>query len=156
MQNRNRVFVSKVKLNYMQTLNVNKAELKLMPQTKEKCDSLVFGRSCLCMVWRCHGILRVHCFYFCLKPTVRKDTWMATTFVTVMLYFFRKCHLLDHSYVQSFFWTITRHIENSILKDTLQLNNFRHGLTYLLNRWKCLEKDQLNKNPSVHFEDHYT
>ena len=33
--------------------------------------------------------------------------------------------LLDHSYVQSSFPINTRHIENSILKDTLQLNIFR-------------------------------
>ena len=48
---------------------------------------------------------------------------------------FRYCHgifskvafwkLLYHSYVQSSFPIITRHIENSILKDTLQLNIFR-------------------------------
>ena len=25
------------------------------------------------------------CFYFCLEPTVRKDTSMRTTFVTVMV-----------------------------------------------------------------------
>ena len=25
------------------------------------------------MVWRCHGILCVHCYYFCIEPTVRMD-----------------------------------------------------------------------------------
>ena len=41
-----------------------------------------------------------------------------------MVIFFRKWHsekLLDHSYVQSSFSTNTRHFDNSILKDTLQL-----------------------------------
>ena len=49
---------------------------------------------------------------------------------------FRHCHgiffakvalwkLLDHSYVESSFPIIMRHIENSTLKDTLQLNIFR-------------------------------
>ena len=61
---------------------------KSMSQTKGKCDSLVLSRSELLMVWRCHGIIpRVHCYYFCLEPTVRKSTWMRTTYVTVMVIF---------------------------------------------------------------------
>ena len=97
-----------------------------MSHTKEKCDSLVLSRSDLWIVWRCHGIPRV-CCYFCLEPTVRKDAWMRTTSVTVMAFFSKVAFwkLLDHSYVQSSFPIITRHIENSILKDTLQLNIFR-------------------------------
>ena len=58
-----------------------------MSQTKEKCDSLVLSRSDLWIVWRCHGIPRVCCYYFCLEPTVRKDAWMRTTSVTVMAFF---------------------------------------------------------------------
>ena len=47
------------------------------------------SRSGLWMVWRWHGILCVYC-YFCLEPTVRKDTWrMRTTSVTVMVIFFK-------------------------------------------------------------------
>ena len=98
-----------------------------MSQTKEKCDSLVLSRSDLWMVWRCHGIPRVCCYYFCLEPTVRKDVWMRTTSVTVMAFFSKVAFwkLLDHSYVQSSFQKITGHIENTILKDALQLNIFR-------------------------------
>ena len=98
-----------------------------MSQTKEKCDSLILSRSGLWIVWRCHDILRAHYYYFCLEPTVRKDAWMRTTSVTVMAFFSKVAFwkLLDHSYVQSSFPIITRHIENSILKDTLQLNIFR-------------------------------
>ena len=98
-----------------------------MSHTKEKCDSLVLSRSDLWKVWRCHGILRVCCYYFCLEPTVRKDAWMRTTSVTVMAFFSKVAFwkLLDHSYVQSSFPIIMRNIENSILKDTLQLNIFR-------------------------------
>ena len=58
------------------------------PCAKEKCDSLVLSRSDLWMVWRCHGIPRVYCYYFYLEPTVRKDTWMRTASVTVMVTFF--------------------------------------------------------------------
>ena len=98
-----------------------------MSQTKEKCDSLVLSRSDLWIVWRCHGIPRVCCYYFCLEPTLRKDAWVRTTSVTVMAFFSKMAFwkLLDHSNIQISFPIITRHIENSILKDTLQLNIFR-------------------------------
>ena len=98
-----------------------------MSQTKVKCDSLVLSRSGLWIVWRCHDIPRDHCYYFCLEPTARKDAWMRTTSVTVMAFFSKVAFwkLLDHTYVQSSFPIITRQIENSILKDTLQLNIFR-------------------------------
>ena len=96
-----------------------------MSQTKEKCGSLVLSRSDLWIVWRCHGIPRV--CYFCLEPTLRKDAWMRTTSVAVMAFFSKVAFwtLLDHSNIQSSFPIITRHIENSILKDTLQLIIFR-------------------------------
>ena len=58
-----------------------------MSQAKEKWDSLVLSRSYLWMVWKCHGRPRVQCYYFCLKPTVRKDTWMRKTPVTVTVFF---------------------------------------------------------------------
>ena len=91
-----------------------------MSQTKEKCDSLILSRSGLWIVWRCHDILRAHYYYFCLEPTVRKDAWMRTPSVTAMAFFSKVTFwkLLDHSYVQSSIPIITRHIENSILKDT--------------------------------------
>ena len=92
-----------------------------MSQTKENFDSLVLSRSELWIVWKCHGIPRVCCYYFCLEPTVRKDAWMRKTSVTVMAFFSKVSFwkLLDHSYVQSSFPINTRHIKDSILKDTL-------------------------------------
>ena len=63
-------------------------------------------------------------FIFCLEPTIRKDTWMNTTSVTVMFFFFSKVpffKLLDRSYVQSPFSVITRHVHNCVLKGSLQL-----------------------------------
>ena len=97
-----------------------------MSQTDKKSDSLILSRSELGIVWRCHGIPRVCCYYFCLEPTVRKVR-MRTTSVTVMAFFSKVAFwkLFDHSYVQSSFPVNTRHIENSILKDTLQLKTFR-------------------------------
>ena len=95
-----------------------------MLQTKEKYGSLVLVRSGLLIVWRYHDIPRVHCYYFCLKSTVRKYAWMRTTSVAVMTFLLKVAFwkLLDHSYVQSSFPIITKHIENSILKDTVKLN----------------------------------
>ena len=72
--------------------------LKSMSQTKENCDSLVLSRSYLWMVWRCHEIPRVHRYYFCLEPTVRKDTWVRTTSVTVMAILFESS-ILKVSYL---------------------------------------------------------
>ena len=74
--------------------------LKSMSQTKEKCDSLVLSRSYLWMVWRCHGILRVHRYYFCLEPTAGKGTCIRTTSVTFMVILFKSniLKLLDNSY----------------------------------------------------------
>ena len=85
---------------------------------QEKCDSLILSRSDLWIVWRCHGISRVYCYYFCLDPTVRKDAWIRTTSITVMVFFSKVgfWKLIDDSYVKSSFSII----ENSIFKDTLQ------------------------------------
>ena len=49
--------------------------------------------------------------------------------------------LLDHSHVQSSFSAITKHIDNSILKDTLQLNILR---TWINIRVKSLIKTLVN------------
>ena len=121
---------------------------KSMPQTKEKRDFLVLSRSELWTVWRCHGIPRVCCYYFCLEPTVRKDAWMRTTSVNVMAFFSKVAFwkLLDHSYVQSSFPINTRHIENSILKDNLQLNIF---LTWINLRATSFIKYEKKKSKAV-------
>ena len=67
--------------------------LNSMSQTKEKCNFLVLGRSYLWMVWRGHGIPRVHRYYFCLESTVRKDTWMRTTSINVIVILFESSML---------------------------------------------------------------
>ena len=147
--------------------------LKFMSQTKENCDSLVLSRSYLWMVWRFREIPRVHRYYFCLEPTVRKDTWVRTTSVTVMAILFEssilKISYLTTAYIQSSFSRITSHVEKKILKDTLQLNNLRtwinihtkYFIKTLVNIMKqksmtVPRKNNLHKNPSVHFEEHYT
>ena len=115
-----------------------------MPQTKGKCDSLVLSRSELWMVWQCYGIIpHVHWYYFCLEPTVEKGTWMRATSVTVMIICLKVAFwkILHHSYDQSSFSVITRHIENSILKDTLQLNILR---TWIKLRAKSFIKTSVN------------
>ena len=93
--------------------------------------------------------------FFCLKPTVRKDTWRSTIFVTVMVIFSKVLFwkLPYHSYVQSSVSTVTRRIENSILKDSLQLEILR---TWINIRANSLETYQLHKNPSLHFREDCT
>ena len=100
---------------------------KFVSQTKGKCDSLVLSRSYLSMEWRFHVIPRVHCCHFCLEPTVKREAWLRTTFVTVMVILFER-NILKVTWSQlcsNFFSKFTRNIGNSILKDTLQLNNSR-------------------------------
>ena len=63
--------------------------LKPMSQTKEKCDSLALSRFYFWMVWRCHGTPHVHRYYFCLEPTVRKDTCIRMNSITVMVILFK-------------------------------------------------------------------
>ena len=64
---------------------------------------------------------RVH-FYFLFRTNIRNDTWMRMTSLTVGKFLrVPLCKLLDDSYVESSFSTITRRIVNSILKVTLQL-----------------------------------
>ena len=109
---------------------------KASPCPKQKRNvTPVLSRSDLWTVWRCHSIPRVFCYYFCLEATVRKDAWMRTTSITVLACFSKVAFwkLLDHSYVQSFFQIITRHIENSILK--------RHPTVECV-----LDMDQLTRN----------
>ena len=59
---------------------------------------------------------RVFISIFCLETTVRENNWLRTTSVTAMVIFFESVILkvLDHSYVQSSFSTITRHLDNGI------------------------------------------
>ena len=87
------------------------------PCAKEKFDSLVLSRSDLWMGWRCHGIPRVYCYYFLFRTNGKKGHLDDNGFRHCYGNFFRK--LLNHSYVQSPFSRNTRHIDNSILKDTL-------------------------------------
>ena len=87
--------------------------------------------------------MRVYCYYFCFEPAVRKDARMRRTFVTVMVFFSKVAFwkLLDHCYVQISSSIITRHIENSVLKDNLQSNVLR---TWINLRAKSFIKTSVN------------
>ena len=126
-----------------------------MCQTKEKCDSLVLSRSDLWMVWRCHGIPRVYCYYFYLEPTVRKDTWMRTASVTVMVTFFESgilkvtwSQLCSKSLLNKYEAHWQQHFERypTVLCFTDMAKHQDVGKGYWNeNRWKCLEKDSYAK-----------
>ena len=107
--------------------------LNSMIQKREKWDSHVLSRPDFWMVWRCHGIYSLrYFFFFCSELTVIKDTWRRTTSVTVMVFFSKVSfwNLFEHNYVyvQSFLSTIKRHINSSILKDTLHLKVLRTSI----------------------------
>ena len=94
------VFVPTLNVNDVCQARVNSRSLSFIqkwennsksPCAKEKCDSLALSRSDLWLVWRCHGIPRVYCYYFYIERAVRKGTWMRTASVTVMV-IFRKWH----------------------------------------------------------------
>ena len=133
------------------------------PCAKEKCDSLALSRSDLWLIWRCHGIPRVYCYYFYLEPAVRKGHLDENGFRYCYGNFSKGAFwkLLDHSYVESPFSTNTRHIDNSILKDTLQFFILR---TWINMRAKSFIKTLGNVNETrikegtqkVHLEEHCT
>ena len=122
--------------------------LKSISQTKEKHNFRILSRFDLWMVWRWHGIPRVYCYYFCLEPTVRQENWMRTTSVMVMVLFLKVAFwkLLDHSYLQSPFSEITRHIDSSILKDTLKFYILR---TWISMRAKSFIKTSVNVTETI-------
>ena len=97
-----------------------------MTQAKEKWGFFVWVE--LTFEW-----CEISMVFFFLEPTVRKNTWMRTTFVTVTVNFLTVpfWKLLHHSYVQSFFSKITRHIDNSIW-ETLYSWRF-----YRMNKHRC-------------------
>ena len=90
-------------------------------------DSVVVSR---CGFWMVEDSMlsgKVILFFY-LEPTIRKDTWMRTTSVTVMVVFSKVplfFQLLDYSYVQSSFSVIKRHVDCNVLKSILQLNILR-------------------------------
>ena len=117
--------------------------VKSMSQTKENCDSLVLSRSYLWNAWRCHDIPRVHFYYFCLEPMVKR-TLECERFPSLLWWFssiVALWKLLDHNCVQSSFSRITRYIENGILKDILQLNDLWTSISI---RAKSLIKTSVN------------
>ena len=109
----------------------------------------------------------------------KRHTWMRTTSVTVMVVFFKSgilkvtwsqlcsfssqlcSYLITPMITNSPFSTITRHIDNSILKDTLQLYILR---TWINMRAKSFIKTSVNVTETridegtqnVHLEEHCT
>ena len=105
----------------------NKHVLNTMTQTREKWDSLFWLELAFEL---CESVIvfRIFIFIFlCLETTARKNTWMRTTFVTLMVIFSKVLfwNLATWSKLcgfskAKFFSTIRRHIEQRHLRDTLQ------------------------------------
>ena len=88
---------------FMQTLNVDEvfqvrvnSRIFSFTQTwenntkshKQKRNMTPFFWINLTFEWYEDHMVFCYCSYFCLEPAVRKDTWMRTTSVTVMVIFF--------------------------------------------------------------------
>ena len=96
-----------------------------MTQTREKWDSHILSRRDFWMVWMCHHILCFHFFWF--RSNVRKWYLDESNFYHCFGIFFGNANP-EVSWTQlcwSFFSTIPKYINNSILKDTLQLKILR-------------------------------
>ena len=139
-----------------------------MTQTREKWDSLVLSRADFCIVGRCRGIPCFHFLFFCLEATVKKNTWMRTISVTVMVIISKVLlwKLLDFSYVQSYLSAITRYIDNDIWKILYSGRFYGDGSTYMLilswvniMKWKWANvrrKLSVAQNPCLFLEEHCT
>ena len=86
------------------------------------------------MIGRCDGIFIHSFFIFCLEATEEKNTWMRTISVKVIVSISKRVFwkLLDFSYVQSSFSTITRHTDKGIWKILCSWRFNGHGSTYML------------------------
>ena len=116
--------------------------------------------------------LLFYCYYFGLEPTVRKDTWMRMTSVTAMIIFFEYgflkvtwSQLSSNSLLNNYEAHWQQHFERypTVLyftdMDQHACKIFHQDFGkhhWNENRWKCLEKDQLRKNPRVLLEVHCT
>ena len=109
------------------------------------------------MVFRVFSVI-----IFYLEPTVRKDAWMRTTSVTVMIIFFKKWNSQIYL-ITAIFKVPSQQLRGTLTTDTLQ--------SFILQTWiNMLAKSfiktsvnatetkidesvwQLRKNPSVHLE----
>ena len=106
--------------------------LNSMTQTREKWDSLVSSRGDFWMIWRYHGILCIH-VYFLFRNNVWREQLDKNNFCHCYSFFFcfffenTILKVLDYSYVQSSFSTITRHFDNSIWKTPCNWRFYEHG-----------------------------
>ena len=105
-----------------------------MTQTREKWDFIVLSRADF---WNGMKVLWYSVFsflFFCLEPTVKKNTWMRTTSFTITVIFLKVPlgKLLNHSHVLTFFSTITMHIHNGIWKTPYSRRLYRHRSTYAI------------------------
>ena len=103
---------------------------------------------------------------FLFRTNCKKRHLNESDILTVMVVFSKVpfWKVLDHSYVQSSLSKITRYIDNSNLKETLQLkilqtwikirvNTFIKTWVNIMKQKRYLENYQLHKNPNLHFKE---
>ena len=98
--------------------------LNSITQTREKCVSLFWVE--LTSEWH-EDVMAFHVFIhiFCLGSTVRKNTWMRTTSVTVIVIFLNSCsdNITWSNLCLEFFFSNYKALWERQLRDTLQLKN---------------------------------
>ena len=89
--------------------------------------------------WYVHAMLirfyGIPCFYFLLfRTTTKKSTWIIAISVRVMVIILKMSFwkLVGICYVQSFFSTIKRHIDNCIWRTSYSWRIYGRGSTYVL------------------------
>ena len=95
-------------------------------------------------------VFRVFTFIFLFRTNVKKNTWIRTTFVIVMVIFsnvpFRK--LFDHCYDLTSFSIITSYINHGIWKTPYSWRFYRHRSTHvILLPWVNIIKRKSTKVP---------
>ena len=114
-------------------------------------------------------IFRVLIFVFLIRTNGKKWYFVEDDFDTVMVVFSKAqfWKLLDRSYIQSSFSTITRHVDNSILKGALptlkiwrtwikiRSHSFIKTWVNMMKR-SFMENHQLHKSVNLFFEEHFT
>ena len=137
-----------------------------MTQTRKKWNFLVLSRADFWMVWRCHSIPYFHFLFFCLEPTVKKNTWMRTISITVTWYQLCSKFFLN---IYEVHWQ--RHLKDTLqLKILQQCSDFCNTDSFLgtfAQFWfhkyyetktgrRCPENYQYYKSLSLFYEEHFT
>ena len=112
-------------------LNSNMETQYYPPWAKQEENGLVLSRGDFWMIWRCHSIPCFHFYFLFRNNGIREQLYQNDFCCCYGEICFESVipQVLDHSYVQSSFSTITRHLDNGIWKTPSSWRFYRHGST---------------------------